>query len=73
MPSCKLKKINLSDLSTLKMEDYHAEDVFSSELFKTGSKSGGCRHCFVGVFDSTRYVRGNSEKHLIPQDLTCLN
>jgi len=36
------------------MEDYHAEDVFSSELFKTGSKSGGCLHCFVGVFDSTR-------------------
>ena len=55
------------------MEDYHAEDVFSSELFKTGPKSGGCLHCFVGVFDSTRYVRGNSEKNLIPQDLTCLN
>jgi len=54
MPSCKLKKINLSDSSTLKMEDYHAEDVFSSELFKTGQKSGGCLHCFVGVFDSTR-------------------
>ena len=52
------------------MEDYHAEDVFSSELFKTGPKSGGCLHCFVGVFDSTRYVRGNSEKNLIPQDLS---
>lgn len=36
------------------MEDYHAEDAFSSELFKTGPKSGGCLHCFVGVFDSTR-------------------
>ena len=52
------------------MEDYHAEDVFSSELFKTGQKSGGCLHCFVGVFDSTRFVRGNSEKNLIPQDLS---
>ena len=39
------------------MEVDYAEDAFSvlsSELFKTGPKSGGCLHCFVGVFDSTR-------------------